>query len=77
MIELNLKFYEVEKGELPMESGHYLCFAENLYFTTLPFSARHKAFNCYDDFDITDTKIEGVTLWTNSPMVFTEGGERA
>ena len=67
MIELNLKFYEVEKGELPMESGHYLCFAENLYFTTLPFSARHKAFNCYDYFGKTDCKID-VLLWANCPM---------
>ena len=69
MIELNLKFYEVEKGELPMESGHYLCFAENLYFTTLPFSARHKAFNCYDYFGKTDCKID-VLLWANYPMEF-------
>ena len=77
MIELKVKFYEVEKDGLPKESGNYLCFVNDLYFTTLPFSARHKAFNCCDDFDITDTKIEGVTFWTNSPMVFTEGGERA
>ena len=68
MIELNLKFYEVEKGELPMESGSYLCFAENLYFTTLPFSARHKAFNCYD-FGKTDCEID-VLLWANYPMEF-------
>ena len=72
MIELNLKFYEVEKGELPMESGHYLCFAENLYFTTLPFSARHKAFNCYDN-GKTDCEID-VLLWANCPMGFMEGG---
>ena len=75
MIELNLKFYEVEKGELPMESGDYLCFAENLYFTTLPFSSRHKAFNCYDIFDKTDCKID-VLLWTNYPLGDMKGGEQ-
>ena len=74
MIELKVKFYEVEKGELPMESGHYLCFAENLYFTTLPFSARHKAFNCYDYFGKTDCKIN-VLLWTNYPLGDMKGGE--
>ena len=69
MIELNLKFYEVEKDGLPKESGHYLCFAEKLYYTTLPFSARHKAFNCYDDFGKTDCEID-VLLWANYPMEF-------
>ena len=68
MIELTIQFYEVEKDGLPTESGNYLCFAENLYFTTLPFSARHKAFNCYD-FGKTDCEID-VLLWANYPMEF-------
>ena len=69
MIELNLKFYEVEKDGLPMESGDYLCFGKNRYCTTLPFSSRHKAFNCYDFFGKTDCKID-VLLWANCPMEF-------
>ena len=73
MIELNLKFYEVEKDGLPKESGNYLCFVESLYFATLPFSARHKAFNCYDNFGKTDCKID-VLLWANDPMGFMKGG---
>ena len=68
MIELTVKFYEVEKDGLPTESGDYLCFVNNSYYTFLPFSARHKAFNCYDRFDETDTKIETVTLWAKYPM---------
>ena len=75
MIELNLKFYEVEKDGLPTESGDYLCFAKNLYFTTCPFSSRHKAFNCYDNFGKTDCKID-VQFWANYPMELMEGGER-
>ena len=67
MIELKVKFYEVEKDGLPMESGDYLCFTKNLYSTTLPFSSRHKAFNCYDNFDKTDYKID-VLLWSNYPL---------
>ena len=67
MIELKVKFYEVEKDGLPTESGNYLCFAENLYCTTFPFSSRHKAFNCYDNFDKADTKID-VVFWTDCPI---------
>ena len=67
MIELKIKFYEVEKDGLPTESGNYLCFAKNLYCTTFSFSSRHKAFNCYDNFDKTDYKID-VLLWTNYPF---------
>ena len=66
MIELTIQFYEVEKDGLPTESGNYLCFAKNLYFTTLPFSSMHKAFNCYDNFDKTDYKID-VLLWAKYP----------
>ena len=76
MIELKVKFYEVEKDGLPMESGDYLCFVSNLYYTTLHFSVRHKAFNCYDQFDSPDSKIKDVTLWTNDPTLFMKGGER-
>ena len=65
MIELKVKFYEVEKDGLPTESGNYLCFVKNCYYGFLPFSAMHKAFNCYDWIDKTDNKIEGVTLWAN------------
>ena len=75
MIELTLQFYEVEKDGLPTESGNYLCFAKNLYFTTFPFSSRHKAFNCYDIFDQTNCKID-VLLWTKYPIGGMEGGER-
>ena len=76
MIEIKVKFYEVEKDGLPKESGNYLCLVNNLYYTSLPFSVRHKAFNCHDQFDTTATKIENVTLWANYPMGFMEGGER-
>ena len=68
MIELKVKFYEVEKDGLPTESGNYLCFVNNSYYLSLPFSKRHKAFNCDDQFDITDTKIESVTLWAKYPI---------
>ena len=74
MIELKVKFYEVEKDGLPTESGDYLCFASNLYYESLHFSKRHKAFNCVDQIDETDTKID-VLLWANYPMGY-EGGER-
>ena len=76
MIEVKVKFYEVEKDGLPTESGNYLCFVKNCYYESLPFSSRHKAFNCYDKFNKTDTKIEGVTLWANYPIGCMEGGER-
>ena len=68
MIEVKVKFYEVEKDGLPKKSGDYLCFVNNLYYESLPFSVRHKAFNCFDQFDTTDTKIEDVTLWANYPI---------
>ena len=69
MIELKVKFYEVEKDGLPKKSGDYLCFVDNRYYESLPFSVRHKVFNCYDQFDKTDTKIENVTLWANYPIL--------
>ena len=75
MIELNLKFYEVEKDGLPTESGNYLCFMKNFYYATMPFSSRHKAFNCYDTFGKTDCKID-VLLWANCPIGVMEGSER-
>ena len=68
VIELKVKFYEVEKDGLPMKSGDYLCFVDNLYYTSLSFSARHKAFNCYDRDDIPDSKIEDVTFWAKYPI---------
>ena len=67
MIELKLKFYEVEKDGLPTESGDYLCFVNNLYYASLPFSVRHKAFNCYDRDDKADTKID-VLFWADCPI---------
>ena len=67
MIELKVKFYEVEKDGLPTESGDYLCFVNNLYYESLPFSSRHKAFNCDDRFDQTTTKID-VLLWAKYPI---------
>ena len=73
MIEIKVKFYEVEKDGLPKESGNYLCLVNNLYYASLPFSVRHKAFNCYDNFGKTDCKID-VMLWANYPMEFMEGG---
>lgn len=73
MIELKVKFYVVEKDGLPTESGNYLCFVNNSYYESLHFSKRHKAFNCYDKFDKTDTKIEDVTLWANYPIRCMEG----
>ena len=73
MIEIKVKFYEVEKDGLPKESGNYLCFTKNLYCTTLPFSSRHKVFNCYDELDQTICKID-VLLWANDPMGCMKGG---
>ena len=67
MIEVKVKFYEVEKDGLPKKSGDYLCFVNNLYYESLSFSVRHKAFNCYDRFDETDTKID-VLLWAKYPI---------
>ena len=69
MIELKVKFYEVEKDGLPTESGNYICLVNNHYYESLQFSSRHKVFNCYDQFDKTDTKIEDVTLWANYPIL--------
>ena len=68
MIEVKVKFYEVEKDGLPKKSRDYLCFVNNLYYESLPFSVRHKAFNCYDRFDNAANKIEDVTLWANYPI---------
>ena len=75
MIEVKVKFYEVEKDGLPMKSGDYLCFVNNGYYESLPFSKRHKAFNCYDNFDKTDCKID-VLLWANYPMGVMKRGKR-
>ena len=73
MIEVKVKFYEVEKDGLPKKSRDYLCFVNNRYYESLQFSSRHKAFNCYDILDKTDTKIETVTLWANYPIQCMEG----
>ena len=67
MIDLKVKFYEVKKDGLPKESGDYLCFVDNSYYTSLRFSSRHQAFNCGDRDDNTDTRIDDVTFWANYP----------
>lgn len=69
MIDLNVKFYEVKKDGLPKVSGDYLCFMHNNYYASLPFSTRHQAFNCRDEFDDAKTRIDDVTFWTNYPNI--------
>ena len=51
---------------LPEESGKYLCIALHGGYTTLPYSARHKAFNAGDD-EETPRSAFNVDYWAEIP----------
>ena len=56
---------------LPEKSGWYAIYTEPMIFCVLPYSARHKAFNAFDESEDTKNAFELTdgTYWTSLPAL--------
>ena len=69
MMEIKIKLFDA-KEELPKRSGEYLCFI-GTYWTSLPYSTRHKHFNAYDR-DASAKHAIDVLFWAELPELYKE-----
>lgn len=69
-MEIKIKLFDA-KEELPKRRGEYLCFTGGTHWANLPYSAKHKRFNAYND-DKRPKHAIDVLFWAELPELYKE-----